>query len=385
MKIILVFTFGVALKQWFDSGIIYREVSLYKEFIKRKIEVHFLTYGDEKDLKYSDLLNGIKIHPVSEHFNTRGRFFRFLKSFLLPFKLKNLFKETDIIKTNQIEGCWVAFIAKIFYKKKLVIRSGYDWLRDFIDYNKIQKKKKYLKYLYNYFKIYVLEFLGLKFADKIIFSNELDIGFIIKSFHLKKRKDKIHLVYNYIDIDLFKPLNLKKKEKHIIYVGKLYNVKNLKNLFLALEGLEGFTLDIVGEGPDYEVLKKLACDLGIRVNFFGQIPNNQLPEIINQYHIFVLPSFYEGNPKALLEAMSCGIACIGTNVRGINNIIKHKINGYLCNPDSKSIRNAIIKIYNNKDLRNKIKTNAREYVVKNCSLKKIVEKELSLYQMIMKN
>jgi glycosyltransferase involved in cell wall biosynthesis len=385
MKILLVFTFNVTLQSWFDSGIIYREISLYQEFKKRNITVHFLTYGDNKDLEYSNLLDGIVVHPIAKYIDRQNRFLKFLNSFLLPFKLKKLFKEIDIIKTNQIEGCWVAFIAKILYKKKLVIRSGYDWLRDFIDYNKVQPKKSYLKYLYNFFKIYLLEFLGLKFADEIIVSNELDINFIIKTFHLEKKEDKIHLAHNYIDINLFKPLNLRKKEKQIIYVGKLYKVKNLVNLVLAIEGLKGFTLDIVGTGPDLEKLKSITRGLGINVNFLGQIPNNQLPEILNQYQIFILPSFYEGNPKALLEAMSCGIACIGTNVRGINNIIKHKINGYLCYPDSESIRNAIIKIHKNKDLRNKIEANARAYVVKNCSLENIAEKELRLYQKIMKN
>ena len=58
----------------------------------------------------------------------------------------------------------------------------------------------------------------------------------------------------------------------------------------------------------------------------------------------------EGNPKTLLEAMSCGLACIGSNIPGINQIITHKKNGYLCNLDSKSIANAVVSVYNNKSL-----------------------------------
>ena len=78
--------------------------------------------------------------------------------------------------------------------------------------------------------------------------------------------------------------------------------------------------------------------------------------------------------------MSCGISCIGTNVRGINNIIKHKENGYLCETDSISIRNAIILLYNDKKLRKKIGQEAREFIVNNCSLESIANKEFLLYK-----
>ena len=97
-----------------------------------------------------------------------------------------------------------------------------------------------------------------------------------------------------------------------------------------------------------------------------------------------MPSIAEGNPKVLLEAMSCGIACIGSNIRGINNIIKHKENGFLCETDSISIRDAIVELYNDENLRNKIGKNARKFILDNCSLELITEKEYSFYQEILK-
>ena len=73
--------------------------------------------------------------------------------------------------------------------------------------------------------------------------------------------------------------------------------------------------------------------------------------------------------------MSCGVACIGSNIEGINNIIKHKQNGYLCNIDSKSIEAAILEVYHNSDLRKNISMNARQFIIDNCSIQKTIEKD----------
>ena len=81
--------------------------------------------------------------------------------------------------------------------------------------------------------------------------------------------------------------------------------------------------------------------------------------------------------------MSCGTACIGTDVRGINNIIKHKENGYLCKIDPKSIEEAILTVNNNKILMEKMSLSARQFILNNFSLSSIVEKEYLLYKKIL--
>ena len=62
---------------------------------------------------------------------------------------------------------------------------------------------------------------------------------------------------------------------------------------------------------------------------------------LNRASAFILPSKYEGHPKSLIEAMSCGLPCIGSNVVGIKEDIRHKETGYLCNTDYQSIAEAI--------------------------------------------
>ena len=131
-------------------------------------------------------------------------------------------------------------------------------------------------------------------------------------------------------------------------------------------------------------MEEIAEENDLNVKFLGYFPNYKIPEILNQYEIFILPSISEGNPKVLLEAMSCGVACIGTNIEGINNIIKHKENGFLCNTDPKSLADAILSLNKDKDLRIKIAKNARQYILDNCSLSSIVEREYLFYKKILK-
>jgi len=382
MNVLITFTYGVTLEQWYNSGIIFRELELYKRLTQKNVNFNLLTYGDHKDLNYPEVLGTIKVFPVGKYLTSK---FSKFQSLLLPLRLNQLFKGIDIIKTNQMEGSLIACVGKLLYGKKLIIRCGYEWLRTYLSDYETKKKKNYFKFLFRYTWMYLIEFISYKLADGIILTNERDIQFIIQKFRLKKKKKKIRIFYNFVDVELFKPLKLKKKDKSVLYIGRLTHEKNLFNLINAFRDLDGFTLDIIGKGPLEDKLKQTTKELDIKINFLGRFPNNKLPEIINQYQIFILPSYYEGNPKVLLEAMSCGIPCIGTNVIGINDILNHKKNGYLCDHSSNSIKNAINFLYENRDLGEKIGQNGRNFIMKNCSLDLIANKEFLFYKEILED
>jgi len=281
-----------------------------------------------------------------------------------------------------MEGSLIACIAKLIFGKKLVIRCGWEWFRTYLSDYKIRTNKNPIKYVIRYIRMYLIEFFAYKIADGIILTNEYDIQFIVQKFGINKRK--IKLIYNFIDTTLFKPLNKEKEEKSVLFIGRLTQEKNLFNLIKAFNGLDGFSLDLIGDGPLKHELEKYAKKLDANVNFLGIIANNKLPELINQHQIFVLPSFYEGNPKVLLEAMSCGAICLGSDVIGVNNIITNKKNGYLCETTSEGIREAILDISQNSDENKKISKNAREFILANCSIPSVTKKELELYEQFSK-
>ena len=136
---------------------------------------------------------------------------------------------------------------------------------------------------------------------------------------------------------------------------------------------------IVGSGNQKESLEKHAKEKGINVEFLGNIPNNELPNILNQHEVFILPSLYEGMPKTLLEAMACGLPVIGTDVGGIREIVEHGRNGLLCGTDPKSIRETIQVLTNNEKLKRTLGEQAGITIKEKFSLNRLIEKELKLY------
>ena len=105
-----------------------------------------------------------------------------------------------------------------------------------------------------------------------------------------------------------------------------------------------------------------------------------MPYILNQAKVFILPSYYEGHPKTLLEAMSCGLPCIGSDVTGIREDVEHIKTGYLCKTDYENIANAIEIILSDESLQKTIGKNAREYILKKYSIDQILKMELDVIQ-----
>lgn len=129
------------------------------------------------------------------------------------------------------------------------------------------------------------------------------------------------------------------------YVGRLVEYKQVDVTIRALNNLSfEWELDVVGEGAEKESLKKLCINLGCanRVRFHGQIPRNQVMEMLRNSHCFIMVSKGEIFGLVYLEAMAASCVTIGSLGEGIDGIIVDGINGYLCEPaDAKSLEKKI--------------------------------------------
>lgn len=354
---------GKSLEEWKKIGILEREILLYFELAKYFKNLVIFTYGSKKDLEIAkDFPLNIKVIPNNTFLP------KILYSFLLPLIHRKLLKNTDILKTNQMDGSWTAVIAKKWFKNKLIVRCGYEWL-NFLERGHRQRWKIIFAKL--------AERFAYNNADKIVITTEEDKSFILNRFKIKN--EKVEVIPNYIDTNLFKPLGILKEKNRILFLGRFEKQKNVISLMNAMSGISA-ELVMIGKGSQLKELHDIAKKNNIRVNFLGNIKQREIPLELNKSEIFIFPSLYEGNPKALLEAMSCGVACIGARSPGINNIIMDGENGILCEVDSESIKEKIKYVLGDKNLRDKIGLTARKTVLDNFSLIKVLEKEIGLYE-----
>ena len=360
----LFFTCGMSLKTWHEVGMIDREVAVYNELSKYFRHIYFFTYGGEDDLRFkSYLADNITIVPRKCVSNS------LLYSVMLPFVHRKILNRAHILKTNQMYGSWSAVLARLIYRKKLVVRTGYMWSIFSIRENPGSRKRLVIKNV---------ERFAYKMADAAVTSSEGDFNYVEQNYHPRRQL----LIPNYVETDLFKPLERTRKRRSICFVGRLYHAKNLLALLGALKGLP-YTVDIIGSGQQEEELRRFAASNSVTANFLGNIPNRELPGILNEHELLVLPSLWEGMPKTLLEAMSCGLPVVGTDVAGIKEVIEDGENGVLCDTDSDSIREAIIRVMEDEGLRQTLARNARKTIEERFSLAKLIDKELELYTQLL--
>ncbi|MDO8529798.1 MAG: glycosyltransferase family 4 protein [bacterium] len=363
--LVLFFTCGVSLTTWQRSGILEREIKPYNTLAGAFKKIYFITYGGKEELLFKSMLSSnIEILPQKKWCPAA------VYQFLIPLIWHAQLSASHIYKTNQMGAVIPALISQWLYKKKLIVRCGYEWL----EFSK-KEKKPFWKRL----AVFFIEKTAYANADTIVLTSEKDRRFVLNHFIVPP--SRIEIIPNYIDAGLFKPLSAVKNLFRVIFVGRLHAQKNLLHLAEAVSKTS-YELVMIGSGGLKKEIDLLAKKTGARVLFKANIPNGKLPEELNAAGVFVLPSLYEGCPKALLEAMSCGLPCIGTNVEGIKEIIRHKENGYLCNTDPASIRKAIDDVLKDRVLGENMGKKARQTILDHFDFPKIIEKEIRMYETI---
>lgn len=120
----------------------------------------------------------------------------------------------------------------------------------------------------------------------------------------------------------------------IVYAGKLSNAKGVPWLLRAFETLgdPDLLLDLCGSGtgPEKEQIVADAQKMGVRVRLHGNLEPACLAEVMQAAHIFVLPSFFEGLPVVLLEAMACGCRMVATRLPGVEEVFSRLQGNGVC-------------------------------------------------------
>ncbi|MCR5625133.1 MAG: glycosyltransferase [Lachnospiraceae bacterium] len=132
-------------------------------------------------------------------------------------------------------------------------------------------------------------------------------------------------------LDIYEKYHIDKSHAVIVSVGELTNRKNNIVVIEAMKELKNLPITylICGSGPKEAELKKKVKEAGLQKNvvFAGYVTD--IPEVLSQADCFVFPSFQEGLPVAVMEAMAVGLPVIATKIRGITDLITSGEGGYL--------------------------------------------------------
>ena len=168
------------------------------------------------------------------------------------------------------------------------------------------------------------------------------------------------------------------------------NKREIKNLDFLIDSFSqllktkpNVKLYLVGDGNYRSSLEKKVKKLGLqnRIIFTGYQTN------IVKYHllsdIFINPSLKEGMPNAVIEAMGSGLYVLCSDIHAHRHIIKKDITGVLFdNTNSEELVEKILAFYNNPEKSKKIANSARVYIEKEFSIKRIVNKLITMYSKI---
>lgn len=286
----------------------------------------------------------INLKYVPTHIDSKHNSLKILYFIISLLKILSIlfFHKIDIAHIHMSERGsfkrkYTIFLILKFFKKKIITHTHGAEFKEFY-IKETERGKRKIKRLLKGSDIVIT--LGEKW-DKIIKEIEpYSKTYILRnSVSIPKKKNKI----------------LKKQNYNILFLAVLIERKGIIDLINAstsiIDRLKKEKIEvkfiIAGDGEYFDKSKALVRELNISDNFEfkGWIDKKAKIDILENSDLFVLPSYNEGLPLSILEAISHGIPIISTNVGSIDEAVYNGQNGYLINPgDVKELSNKIVRI-----------------------------------------
>ena len=356
-RLILISPTAGTLEEFEKSGFLIRQVALIREY-GRAFEVDYYT-SDVRD--YSPVLS-VRHHPLPIKLRTYG-----LKH--LVFWIFLVIKASSMnapIRTFGVEVPTLPLIRKLSRQK---IIAGFQW--DYAGTTRANYSgiKKWMANL--------IQACGFRGADLVVCTTDRLRSIAEKNYHRKAV-----VIPNFVDFRVFDKTS--QKDDQIVYAGRLHWSKGIDVLLSAFKEIvrnfPSYRLILCGTGDAENSLRERTTKETIpNVEFLGPVKQDELAQYMARAKAFVLPTLEsEGHPKALMEAMACGTACIATCVPGNKDVITDNVNGLLVGPgDSRGIFQALSRILSDGAFRNSLESEAYRFA-KKYSLTAVFRSEISL-------
>lgn len=346
----------------------YSEVIFWSKYVKNVILV---CYSSVNEYLYKQIGNNVYLIGVPFDLSTNiiKTLLNIIKNyFRLIFFLRKLCKKIKIdilgMENIIISGPVIFLISKINKIPYLI------WLVGNEKEALVSKYKKNISTLFLKLLVNIYEKLILKSANFIFyFSHEL------RGIGLRRNVINGFLTPNFIDTNKFNDFHYKNKKNlndkiKVLFVGRFSEEKGIKIIFKAINILKSqnlnFEILLVGDGYLKNWIKSYILKNKVsNVQLLGTFDHTEMPRIYNMADIFILPSYTEGSPASLIEAMSCGCASICSNVGECKYIIENFKSGILIPAGNYiELAEALKHLIMNHELIEKFRINGRKSVIK---------------------
>jgi len=287
---------------------------------------------------------------------------------LLPWLFRKLGAWADVIKTNQSYRAGVYTRAAQIWRAPILLRCGYVY-GEYLETTEglTPAVRRYQQ----------REARAFRAADHCQVPTDALAAWIQRRYRLDPAR--IAVIPNFVETDLFTPLSdVPRQPRAVISVGRLAPVKRFDWLIRACAAIPSCTLTLVGDGPEHAALQQLAAALNLRLHLPGNVPHAALPRILQQHQVFAITSQREGHPKSLIEAMACGLPCVGVNADGIRNVLEHGATGWLVEPAVDAIRDGIAAVLGSQVVGARLGAAAREFAIARFQFDTAMTNEIAL-------
>lgn len=339
---------------------------------------------------------GITIYRVKVKHNL---FFGFLAA--IKFLFLNFREKFDVVHGHG-DSTLILLLFKKLLRLKVPIVSSVHIVRKSQDKAIKKISKKWVSN--NYFGIKALEALEtIKCCKRDLFYEKLylklsDILAVVNSNLAEEIKNEygisgnVKVIFNGVNTANFTD-NRKTKgysengQYSLLFVGVLNGRKGEFDLIRAMkiivESYANIRLIIAGDGSARKAAIEMSCALGLEkhINFIGNIEPARLRDYYLKCDLFILPSYSEGLPKVILEAMASGISVIASDIPAHQSIIRNNVNGFMFKTgDVDNIAALVSDVLGNPEIRGKIATNGRSLVLSKFTWDAVSKRLNSIYE-----